>query len=169
MIADMVASRSLPAARRARVQEEFTRLTRMLNQRYGRHLRAKFVITLGDEFQGLVRDPEIIPSLVWTLEQRFTERALRLGFGYGKIFTAIQEYAINVDGPALHNARYAIDVAKRRKLQGGVFTGFGPTLDAALNGIARVLHHQRATWPPQKPLPLALIMTTLISLSRSAS
>ena len=28
---------------------------------------------------------------------------------------------------------------------------------------------QRATWPPQKPLPLALRITTLISLSRSAS
>jgi hypothetical protein len=121
-----------------------------LNRLYREHVRAKFVITLGDEFQGLLRTPSIIPSLVWTLERRFTARALRLGFGCGEIHTSIKEYAINLDGPALHNARAAIETAKRRKLQGGVFTGFGPTLDPALNGFARVLYYQRANWPARQ-------------------
>jgi hypothetical protein len=35
-------------------------------------------------------------------------------------------------------------------LRGGVFAGFGATLDPALNGFARVLYHQRATWPAQQ-------------------
>jgi hypothetical protein len=143
----MIASRSLSPSQRSRVQEEFSQLIETLNQLYREHLRAKFVITLGDEFQGLLRNPEMIPHLVWTLEHRFTARVLRLGFGYGSIYTSIKEYAINVDGPALHNARSSIEAAKRRALQGGVFTGFGPTLDPALNGFARVLHHQRDTWP----------------------
>ena len=143
----MVASRSLPPSQRSRVQEKFTELIERLNQLYRDDLRAKFVITLGDEFQGLLHNPEIIPHLIWTIEQGFTARELRLGFGYGNIHTSIKEYAINVDGPALHSARSALEEAKRRGLQGGVFEEFGPTLDPALNGFARVLHHQRATWP----------------------
>jgi hypothetical protein len=150
VIADMVGSRALSASRRSRVQKEFSKLIETLNQLYRERLRAKFVITLGDEFQGLLRVPELIPHLVWTLERRFTRRALRLGFGYGRIYTSIQEYAINVDGPALHAARSSIEAAKQRGWQGGVFTGFGSSLDPALNGFARVLYHQRATWPAQQ-------------------
>jgi hypothetical protein len=150
MIADMVSSKSLSPATRARVQEEFTALIDILNQLFQADLRAKFVITLGDEFQAVLRNPVIIPQLVWTLEQRFTARPLRLGFGYGKIHTSIKEYAINLDGPALHNARAAIEEAKRRNSRGGVFAGFGPTLDPALNGFARVLYHQRSTWPARQ-------------------
>lgn len=150
LIADMVGSRSLSPSRRSRVQKEFSELIETLNQLYREHLRAKFVITIGDEFQGLLRNPGIVPHLVWTLERRFTRRVLRLGFGYGHIYTSIQEYAINVDGPALHAARFSIETAKQRRLQGGVFTGFGPSLDPALNGFARVLYHQRATWPAQQ-------------------
>jgi len=150
VIADMVASRSLSPSQRSLVQEEFTDLIERLNQLYREHLCAKFVITLGDEFQGLLRNPEIIPRLVWMIEQCFTARALRLGFGYGSLHTSIKEYAINVDGPALHAARSSIEAAKQRALQGGVFTGFGPTLDPALNGFARLLHYQRATWPARQ-------------------
>jgi len=131
----MVRSRSVSPAQRSRIQEEFTELIEGLNQLYGGHLRAKFIITLGDEFQGLLRDAEIIPDLVWTLERGFTARVLRLGFGYGSIHTSIKEYAINVDGPALHSARSSLEAAKRRSWAGGVFTGFGATLDPALNGI----------------------------------
>ena len=146
----MVASRSLSPSQRSSVQEQFTELVQKLNQLYRGHLRAKFVITLGDEFQGLLQTPEIIPHLIWTLEQLFTARELRLGFGFGSIYTSIKEYAINVDGPALHSARSSLEAAKRRKLKGGVFTGFGPAVDPALNGLARVLHHQRDTWPTRQ-------------------
>lgn len=150
VIADMVSSKALSPSARALVQEDFTALIHTLNQLFRADLRAKFVITLGDEFQALLRNPVIIPQLIWMLEQRFTARPLRLGFGYGEIHTSIKEYAINLDGPALHSARAAIEQAKRRNSRGGVFTGFGPTLDPALNGFARVLYHQRSTWPAQQ-------------------
>jgi hypothetical protein len=146
----MVASRSLSPSRRSHVQEDFTQLMAQLNRLFRPHLRAKFVVTLGDEFQGLLHHPEVIPELIWTLEQRFTARPLRLGFGFGKLHTSIKEYAINVDGPALHNARASIECAKRRRLFGGVFTGFGRTLDPPLNGFARVLYQQRKSWPAQQ-------------------
>ncbi len=150
LIADMVSSRDLSPSKRSLVQEDFTRLIEGLNQLYKADLRARFVITLGDEFQGLIANPRMIPQLVWTLEKSFTARPLRLGFGYGSIHTSIKEYAINLDGPALHNARAAIERAKHHDLRGGVFDGFGPALDLALNGFARVLYHQRANWPARQ-------------------
>jgi hypothetical protein len=150
LIADMVASRELSPSDRSAVQEQFTKFIDQLNSLYAAHLRAKFIITLGDEFQALLGTPEVIPELIWTIEQLFTARKLRLGFGYGLIYTTVKEYAINVDGPALHNARNSIEMAKDSALDGGVFTGFGSTLDPALNGFARALHHQRATWPPRQ-------------------
>ena len=146
----MVASRLLRPADRARVQEEFTELVARLNEMHREQVRAKFVITLGDEFQGLLRSPEIIPRLIWELERSFTSRELRLGFGYGRLHTSIPEYAINIDGPAFHNARASIEAARKQVLKGGVFTGFGTALDPALNGLARVLHHQRTTWPARQ-------------------
>jgi len=146
MIADMVASRALSPAQRSHVQEEFTELIGKLNRLYREQIRAKFVITLGDEFQALLNTPEIIPDITWTLERLFTVRELRLGFGFGPIYTGIKEFAINLDGPALHNARSSLEAAKRRSLLGGVFTGFGARLDPALNGFARLLKHQRAIW-----------------------
>lgn len=157
VIADMVASRDLRPSARSRVQDNFTQLIHRLNRLYKPHLLAKFVITIGDEFQGLLRTPDIIPHLIWTLERQFTARELRLGFGFGNLHTSIKEYAINVDGPALHNARASIDASKRRGLRGGVFTGFGPTLDPSLNGFARILQHQRATWPPRQREVLGLL------------
>lgn len=153
----MVQSRALSPSQRALVQNEFTRLVKTLNRLYAKHLSAKFVITLGDEFQGLLRTPEILPDLTWTLERLFTARELRLGFGLGPVHTSIKEYAINVDGPALHNARSSIELAKSHKLMGGVFTGFGSALDPALNGFARILRHQRATWPRRQREVIALL------------
>jgi hypothetical protein len=150
LIGDMVASRSLTPSVRSRVQEQFTTFIETLNRQYAADLRAKFVITLGDEFQAILRNPARIPQLIWTTQELFTVSKLRLGFGFGPIYTSIKEYAINVDGPALHNARSSIDVAKKAKVLGGVFTGFGPPLDAALNGFARVLDHQRANWPSRQ-------------------
>src|SRR5690349_9832962 len=122
----MVASRALAPRQRSRVQEQFTELIEGLNRSYEARLAAKFIITLGDEFQALFHSTEGIPELIWKLEQTFTARELRLGFGYGLIYTSVKEYAINVDGPALHHARTSLENAKRESLKGGVFTGFGP-------------------------------------------
>lgn len=132
------------------MQDEFTQLIRRLNRTYRTRLLSKFVITIGDEFQALLHAPEIIPDLAWTLDRLFTARQLRLGFGYGLIYTSIGEYAINVDGPALHNARAAIVESKQRGVLGGVFQGFGSALDPALNGFARLLYYQRASWPERQ-------------------
>ena len=145
VIADMVKSRELPSAQRASVQKHFQELVGTLNREYRDSLASKFAITLGDEFQGLLTTSTVLPDLIWLVEEKFADRQVRVGLGLGALNTPLQEYAINIDGPALHTARDAIEAAKKSDLLGGVFSGIG-TLDEVLNGIARLLWFQRSNW-----------------------
>ncbi|HXZ02499.1 MAG TPA: SatD family protein [Stellaceae bacterium] len=146
LIGDIVGSRQIPGGQRARLQQRFQALIGNLNAKYRQYLASQFIITLGDEFQGLLSKAAPIPDIVWDLEEELQDREFRLGFGIGVLYTPLQEYAINLDGPTLHNARAAIDVAKSGLELGGVFRGFGK-LDTILDGIARMLwfHRSRLT------------------------
>ncbi len=118
---------------------------------------AKFVITVGDEFQALIDDPAILPDVIWDVATGFHDRELRLGFGYGRLDTAVGEYAINVDGPALHLARDAINLAKKDGELGGVFCGFGSDFDRLLNGMARLLWFHRSQRTEQQMRVLGML------------
>src|SRR5579872_3047227 len=144
LIADMVKSRELSRAHRPEVQRNFSEFVAYLNQKYKKALLARFVVTLGDEFQGLLSDACIIPDLLWDMDYKFETRVLRAGIGLGTIDTPIGRDAINIDGPALHQAREAIEVSRKEKLLGGVFLGFGEPYDPAFNGFARLLHRHRS-------------------------
>src|SRR5579871_692939 len=143
----MVRSRDLPRSRRRALQKQFSALIVNLNQDYRKIIASRFVITLGDEFQGLLNSAAILPDLLWHLELDFPGRELRVGIGFGTLDTPLQKYAINVDGPVLHLARAAIDYAKKTRTLGGIFRGFGE-LDDILNGLSGLLWFQRSRWTP---------------------
>ena len=145
VIADMVKSRALPARQRAGVQTHFQELVANLNREYRSSLASKFAITLGDEFQGLLTTSGVVPDLIWEIEEKFPDRQLRVGIGMGTLDTSLQAYAINIDGPALHAARDAIQAAKKGNVLGGVFSGMG-SQDEVFNGIARLLWFHRSNW-----------------------
>lgn len=138
-----------------RVQVRFTKFIDDLNRksRYSAALLSKFAITLGDEFHGILKDATVMPDLLWDVENAAGLPKFRIGVGYGRIDTEIPPYAINVDGPALHCARAAIDYAKSEKLLGGVFRGFGNEIDQVANGVAQLLwfHLQKRT-PTQRSI-----------------
>jgi hypothetical protein len=146
----MLSSRALSSAERKSVQSRFSEYIGALNRskRYRSALVSKFAITLGDEFQGILKDSSVLPDLIWDVTGALGLPAFRLGIGYGTIDTAIPPYAINLDGPALHRARAAIETAKSGEILGGVFVGFGEEIDEVANGIARLLSfhvHKRSS------------------------
>lgn len=156
VIADMVGSRDLASAQRRLLQKRFARLIATLNREYRKAVAASFVITLGDEFQGLLNSAGLIPDLIWRLEQDFPQRELRVGVGFGSLDTQLQKVALNIDGPALHAAREAVEQARSTKALGGVFRGFGD-LDDVLNGMARLLRFHRSRWTdPQRKIATLL-------------
>ena len=160
IIGDMVASRKVAPSRRKQVQLAFQRLILHLNQKYENALTAKFNIALGDEFEGLIdaaSGPRVIPDLIWMVEKEFPSPQLRLGIGHGPITAEMGEFASAWDGPAFHRAREAIDLAAKKKQLGGLFRGFGESHDLVLNGLARLLRHQRERWSPQQRQAASLL------------
>ncbi len=149
VIADMVRSRDISHGERRELQNEFSALVASLNRVYRTGIASRFIITLGDEFQGLLTSATVIPDLLWRLEQDFPARDLRVGLGMGILDTPLQKYAINIDGPVLHLARAAIEESKRSDALGGVFRGF-EDLDEILNGMARLLWFHRSSWTPSQ-------------------
>ncbi len=149
IIGDIVGSKKLSRTTRAKLQLQFERLLEQLNLKYTPHLVAKLSITLGDEFQGISRNAEIIPELIWDIENGIADREFRIGLGYGALYTPISESSAKMDGPALHNARAAILNAKEKSSLGGTFEGFWE-LDKVLNGLAHILWFQRSHWTKQQ-------------------
>ena len=120
------------------------KLLRRLNVQSNRSIVAPFVISRGDEFQGLLSDAVSLPDMFWNLEEWFTDTDLHIGIGYGILETpvTVDGNALALDGPAFHNARHAIE--DPRSHLGGVFKGFGDQGDPIINGFARILHRHRA-------------------------
>jgi hypothetical protein len=166
LIADMVKSREVTRSQRPGVQQRFKELVVFLNKKYNQHILSKFVITLGDEFQGLLRSATPIPDLLWDLDCRFSDRRLRVGLGFGLLDTPLQKEAVNVDGPALHFARAAIEIAAEERSYGGVFLGF-VDMDPVMNGIARILSFHRSRLTAQQ-LKIAELLRQGLSQSEAA-
>jgi len=144
LIGDVVGSRRLGASARDDLQGQIRRSLEEINERFSSSVAAKFLITIGDEFQGLLQDSAVLPELIRALEMGLPNTVLRLGIGRGAIHTGPAEYAIGMDGPAWHAAREALTQARAGRRLGGVFMGFGESEDRILNGFARVLHHIRS-------------------------
>jgi hypothetical protein len=146
LIGDIVRSRSLDEDTRYEVQQQMSALLDGFNEQYRGSIISRFVVTLGDEFQGLLKAPQVIPDLLWQLENHLPDVKIRLGIGYGTLTTPVRDEALGMDGTSFHNARMAIIEAKSAGRLGGVFNGFGTPANEVLNGFARVLHLQRIGW-----------------------
>jgi hypothetical protein len=68
-----------------------------------------FERTVGDEFQGLVDDPESLPHI---LEQLLREDAWNIGIGVGAVDRPLPDHARAGRGPAYLHAREAVTAAK---------------------------------------------------------
>src|SRR5260370_21242944 len=121
LIADMVRSRELTRRQRPSVQKRFKEFVDYLNRTYSRAILSRFVITFGDEFQGILSSATPIPDLLCDIAHRLSDRNLRVGMGFGVLDTPIQKEALNVDGPALHMARAEIQIANENRCDAGVF------------------------------------------------
>jgi hypothetical protein len=141
---DIVRSRELAPDQRDTLQRQVAELLVRWNATYDDALLAGFMISLGDECQGLLATPSVLPALMWDLEDSIPDVGFRWGIGYGEIHTQLDPTVTAMDGPAFHNARHAIETAKDDNRRGGVYVGFPEPLGAALNGLARLLNHQRS-------------------------
>jgi hypothetical protein len=140
IIGDIVGSRGLRD--RGLSQSHLKDLIATLNRRFRKSILTKFAITVGDEFEAVLRDPTIIPDVIWEIRTSFNDAPIRLSFGAGTIATGIDRNSPReMDGQAFHQARRALLRARKENLLGGVFLGYGDETDRILNGFSRILEH----------------------------
>ncbi|NLY38872.1 MAG: hypothetical protein GX044_06175 [Firmicutes bacterium] len=111
VIGDIVASKKI-SDRRA-VQEKLGAVLSGINKKYSGDLASRFMLTLGDEFQGLLEAGGHALAIVDKIEREMHPVMMRFGIGVGRITTAIdRHFPLGADGPAYYYARKMIDELK---------------------------------------------------------
>lgn len=112
VIGDIVRSRA--SADRRGLQDRLAEALLRINSAHHEAIASDFVITLGDEFQGLMSQVETIAALMAELRAALHPAELRFGLGVGGLDTELRSEAIGMDGPCFHRARQAIERARER-------------------------------------------------------
>lgn len=109
LIGDVVGSRHV--VDRAGLQQRMEAAILDVNERYQNRIAASFVLTVGDEFQGLLATARGLTRIMATLRVAAFSASLRYGIGVGTLATPLQPQALGMDGPCFHRARAAIERA----------------------------------------------------------
>jgi hypothetical protein len=101
---------------RSNVQEKLRTTLQEINHMYASDIASKFMITLGDEFQGLLSFGVNTMKILSEIEQSMYPVKIRFGIGIGEITTKINpDMAIGADGPGYYKARSAIEYLKENE------------------------------------------------------
>lgn len=98
---------------RKNIQVKLKSVLSEINEKYNSVISAKFMITLGDEFQGLLCSGDGVLEIIEEIQRQMHPVEIRFGIGVGQITTEINaEMAIGADGPGYYKAREAIEILK---------------------------------------------------------
>lgn len=98
------------------VQKKLENVLNHINKKYEMDISAKFIITLGDEFQGLLNNGQNVLGIIEEIQGEMYPIEIRIGIGVGTITTDINsEMAIGADGPGYYKARSAIEYLKQNE------------------------------------------------------
>lgn len=98
---------------RSEVQKKLKHVLERINEKYYSDISSKFMITLGDEFQGLLCNGSNTMEILSEIERKMYPVKIRFGVGIGAITTDVNsEMSIGADGPGYYKAREAIEKLK---------------------------------------------------------
>jgi hypothetical protein len=170
LIGDAVASRRLSRAARTQLQSGLRDSLQEVNRRWRRVIAARFAVTLGDQFQGLLSGTEALWEITHRLRVAVPQVDWVMAGGRGSIHTALARVAPEVDGPCFHRARDALESARRRRLL-LAFGGFG----RGLEGFAEYYSAMYWGWTPRQRRAASALRTmppaeaaASLGISRSA-
>lgn len=114
IIGDIKKSKELE--NRKNIQVRLNYVLSEINEKYNSVISAKFMITLGDEFQGLLCSGDRVLDIIEEIQRQMYPVEIRFGIGVGQITTEINaEMAIGADGPGYYMARHAIESLKHNE------------------------------------------------------
>lgn len=111
IIGDIISSKKIED--RWEIQNKLDVLLEEINKKYSEFIASKFTITIGDEFQGLLKNTDALLEILNYIKLELYPVSMRFGVGVGMMTTSINlERAIGSDGPAYHCARRSIELIK---------------------------------------------------------
>lgn len=114
IIADIKNSRKI--SNRDEVQKQLFDTLEYINIKFHNDIKSNFTITLGDEFQGVLKNGEHLIRIILEIERKMRPIEFRFGIGIGKITTDINpSSSIGADGPGYYLAREAIQEVQRNE------------------------------------------------------
>lgn len=149
IIGDIRRSRTL--LRRGRVQLRFANAIETINREFKKEITSKFLLTLGDEFQGLLVSPVESYRLLRRFQDLMEPVSFSFGVGVGTLSTPLKKDALGMDGEAFHRARAALDKAKKNKRE-ILYSLDSPALDLANALIGSLESDWQRLTPRQKEI-----------------
>ncbi|WP_105614472.1 SatD family protein [Vallitalea okinawensis] len=108
---DLKQSRQLK--NREEVQYKLINMLKEVNKHYKSHIASEFIITLGDEWQGLLHYPCDFMDIIDYFRKYMAGIQFYVGIGIGDVTIHNFELTVNqLDGPSFYNAREALKIAK---------------------------------------------------------
>lgn len=107
LIADIISSREIE--NRERVQDNLEMILDRLTEDEDRGLISSPSITRGDEFELAFEDASKCFKTFREIEREFYPNKLSGGLGFGELDTGVRESTSEMDGPAFHRARNALE------------------------------------------------------------
>lgn len=152
IIGDIINSRG--SSDRFFLQKKLQDILDSINDEYCNVIKSNFVITLGDEFQGLLIRPDDAVKIIKKIQAELYPVKIRFGVGIGQITTQINtNAAFGSDGPAYYFAREELEkVKKTEKSRGHVKTdimiscGEESLMMRSLNNHLSILHLIESGW-----------------------
>lgn len=145
IIADIKESRKMQDYERYEWQLFLKSAIVQVNENYSGIIEAPFMITKGDEFQGVLKNLADVNHVVAKFEQLLFPLHLRFGVGHGPIQKMGSSIPIEMDGRAFHIASNALNIAKKKKLMVYVESGI-PQFDLVINTIYQLIWTIKKGW-----------------------
>lgn len=170
LIADVIDSKMVQE--RFDLQKQVEKTLQKMNELFGDYLVSRFTLTLGDEFQALLKVGAPIFQIIDTLRSELTPTQLRFGIGLGEIVTAIDPLrSVGADGPAYWNARAAINFVHQKNDYGNTqiyFSSGKENQDLFVNALIASGEAIRSSWrDSQEEILLNLLKRSVYSESFS--
>jgi len=140
---DIVKSRDI--IDRRNIQKKLKSMLQKINKKYEKIISVKFSITLGDEFQGLIKELVKSYELIKDIEKEMYPLNIRFGVGYGEVSTPFSRKIGEMDGECFVNSREALELSRKMNQSIVYKTGFEEK-DLAINTILMLISAIKESW-----------------------
>jgi len=116
VIGKIISAEKMESQARYEMQYKVDEILTQINKECKNDIAYDFRLTLGDEFQGLIKNASAVLEILDKMEYLADPLNLCFGIGIGPIYSAInKKNSTRPDGPAFWNAGFAIQQLKKDK------------------------------------------------------